>query len=203
METLTKKQARVLSFIKKYIQKQSYPPTVRDIVTHFKFRSLNSVVKYLKILEKKGHLRRQPHSSRALELAAMPLAATNLVPVVGRIQAGLPATAIENIEGHIALDSSLSGSEEAFFLRVKGDSMVGAQIREGDYALIQPQRTAHNGQIVAVLIDDEATLKYFYQNGDYIELRSANPSYPPLVLNNRDQLFIIGRLISIIRKYGK
>ena len=203
MEELTPKQGKVLTFIKEYIGRRSYPPTVREIGRHFKFRSLNSAAKYLKILEKKGYVRRRASGSRALELMGLPRLATSLVPVVGQITAGRPALAEENIEGHIALDASLAGRDDSFFLKVAGDSMEGAHIQDGDYALIQQQRSARNGQIVAVMVNEEATLKYFYRSGDYIELRAANPAYPPIVLTNRDQLFIIGRLVSIVRRYGK
>lgn len=205
-EQLTEKQRKVLAFIKDFIIGETYPPTVREILAHFRFKSVNTVAKYLKQLERKGYISRTPHSSRAIELIGFSgAAASRMFPVVGQIQAGSPHLAVENQEGHVALDASLTGNadEGSFFLKICGDSMIDAHIQDGDYALIHPQKTARNGDIVAVRIDDDATLKYFHRMDDHIELHPANDAFQPIILRGEEDVEIIGHLVTIVRPYRK
>jgi repressor LexA len=203
MEELTQKQEKMLSFIKGHVRKKGYPPSIREMVAHFRFKSLNTVAKYLAILAKKGHIRRNGGCSRAIELIGeAAFGQSRLVPVVGQIQAGTPHLAVENIDEHLALDSGMARWDNSFFLRVKGDSMIEAHIQEGDFALIKPQATAHNGEMVAVLLDDEATLKYFYKREHCIELVPANPAYRPIMVLPEEPVRIIGTVVGIVRKYG-
>jgi repressor LexA len=203
MDPLTQGQERFFAFIKQYIQKKGYPPSIREMVAHCRFKSLNAASKYLAILEKKGYIKRGGGRSRAIELlGAAGFGQGRMVPVVGSIQAGAPHLAVENIDEYLALDSGMARWDNSFFLRVKGDSMVGAHIQDGDFALIKPQDTAHNGEMVAVLVGDEATLKYFYKREHCIELVPANPAYQPIVVLPEEPVRIVGAVKGIVRKYG-
>jgi repressor LexA len=123
-------------------------------------------------------------------------------PVVGAIRAGEPMLAFENIEEHVAVDPSFARGEGLFFLRVKGDSMIGAHVMDGDLALIRPQREVSSGDIAAVLLGDEATLKYFYKDKTALRLQPANPAYEPIVIKQKNcaQLRIIGKVVGVMRK---
>lgn len=202
MEELTQKQEKMFSFIKGHVWKKGYPPSIREMVAHFKFKSLNAAAKYLTILERKGYIKRNVGQSRAIELVGEAFRQSRLVPVVGRIQAGAPHLAVENIDEYLALDSGMARWDNSFFLQVKGDSMIGAHIQEGDFALIKPQVTAHNGDMVAVLLGDEATLKYFYKRQDHIELVPANPAYRSIIVLQDEPVRIVGLVVGIVRKYG-
>ena len=202
-ERLTNKQERVFSFITGYLEERSYPPTFREIGGALGIASTNAVKKFIDILEKKGYIRRTEKSARALEVIDHAGGKGVLVPVVGRITAGRPALAVENIEKKMLLDPSFARGEQNFLLRVQGDSMVEAGIHDQDLALIRPQKTAENGEIVAALIDDEATLKKFYRQKGKIILQPANPRYDVIVITKGvADVGIIGKLIGIIRGYN-
>jgi repressor LexA len=202
MEELTQKQEKMFSFIKDHVWKKGYPPSIREMVAHFRFKSLNAAAKYLTILERKGYIKRNVGQSRAIELVGEAFRQSRLVPVVGQIRAGAPHLAVENIDEYLALDSGMARWDNSFFLQVKGDSMIGAHIQEGDFALIKPQATAHNGDMVAVMLGDEATLKYFYKRQDHIELVPANPAYQSIIVLRDEPVRIVGRVVGIVRKYG-
>jgi len=123
-----------------------------------------------------------------------------MLPVVGNIRAGTPLLAVENIEGNIAVDSSLARNEEMFFLRVQGQSMIDAHIMEGDLALIRPQETVEQGEIAAALIGDEATIKYFFKENNSIRLQPANPAMDPIIIHDtNEEVKVIGKVVGIIR----
>ena len=132
---LTKRQGEVLSFLKNFLRKRGYPPTIREICTRFGFQSPRGAKKHLDALEKKGAIRRSPGSSRAIEISGMKVPETVSVPILGRIPAGPPGLAVEEIEGEMEIDRSLAGGEGLFLLKVTGESMIGAHILDGDYAL--------------------------------------------------------------------
>ena len=203
MQRLTKKQAAVLHYIKEFIEQEGIPPSVRKLRDRFAYKSNNAVINHLRALEKKGCIQRKNFGHRALEIVNFNPGKHQL-PVLGTIAAGTPILAKENYDEFLELNILVPRSENEFILRVKGDSMIGAQIRDGDFALIRPQPTAENGQIVAVLIDDEATLKFYYRHRSFIELRPANPKYEPIIYREShvETLSIIGRLVSIIRNYS-
>lgn len=196
---LTEKQREVFAFIKKYVLDNRFAPSAKEIAEQFGIAEKNAFY-YLDVLERKGHIRRRRKTPRVLEFtggvpAALP------VPVVGRVQAGKPLTAIENREGEVLLDRSLVDGEEVFLLRVTGDSMVDAHIMEGDLLMVRPQRTAENGEIVVALIDDEATVKRIYREGGKVILRPENPAYEEIVIESRpDDFEIIGKAVGIFRK---
>ncbi|NUO08346.1 MAG: repressor LexA [Candidatus Brocadia sp.] len=201
--TLTKKQAGFLSFLKEYLQERGYPPTVRELMDGLGFSSTNLVRKYLKILERKGYVKRRFNSPRAIEIVEVSARGSELrsVPIVGRVRAGAPHPVIEDIEGHLLVDRTLCRSDNVFFLRVTGDSMIDAHIQEGDLVLIKPQPVANNGEIVVALIDDEATVKRFYKRGDTLHLKPENPTMKPIVVKEgQADVHIIGKVAAVIRQ---
>ena len=200
---LTRNQRKVLDFLKSYIKKKGFPPTLREIASHFGLRGPRAPQKTLAILERKGYLRKVPGGSRAIEIQGMlpALGRTLALPIIGRVRAGEPLLAVENIEGHLNLDRSLVSSEDVFLLRVQGDSMIEAHIQDGDFALIKPQRDAENGEIVVALIEDEATIKRIFKKRDLIRLEPANPRVEPIVVRKGEKkVTIVGKVVGIFRK---
>ena len=205
MAPLTSKQRRMLDYIKEYINQHCFPPTHREIMGRFKYKNTKSVFDHLTALEKKGFIKKSPFGSRAIEVVDfIPL--SRKIPVIGEIAAGTPITAEANYDDIVEIMDIFPHSENEFFLRVKGDSMIGARISDGDLALIRPQsQPDHNGQIVAAIIDNEATLKHYHRNNGTVELRPANPEYDPIVYSADDgvDISIAGVLVSIFRNYNK
>jgi len=199
---LTARQRAVLSFLIRFLDERGYPPTVREIALHFGLKGPRSPKKRLDALEEKGYIRRRPGKSRAIEvIGASPSRSYRLVPLVGRVRAGEPSLALEDFEGNIALDRSLTRGDGTFFLRIKGDSMVGDHIKDGDLALVQPQSLVDNGGISVVLIDDEATLKRVYREGDSLRLQSSNPNMNHIIVRRGEgRVTIVGKVIGIFRK---
>jgi len=198
---LTLKQERVFSFLKDYLSRHGYPPTVREIAQHLKMAGPHSAKRFLDMLEQKGYIRRVAKSSRAIELVDAPFpAAVRLVPIIGKVRAGTPLLALENIEGNLALDRSLARWKDAFLLRVVGESMIGAHIEDGDLALVKPQPTASNGEIVVVLLNDEATIKRFFREKDAIRLEPAHPLMQPSIIKKGEaEVGIVGKVVAILR----
>jgi repressor LexA len=203
-EELTPNQHRVLNFLKDFLREKGFPPTLREIASHFGLRGPRGPQKTLNILEKKGFIRKVPGGSRAIEILSYPqFSLTHIlsIPVVGKVRAGEPILAIENIEGYINLDRTLVASEDVFLLRVEGDSMIDAHIQDGDFALVKPQPNAENGEIVVVLIEDEATIKRIFHRRDLIRLEPANPEMEPIVVKKGEKkVTIVGKVIGIFRK---
>jgi repressor LexA len=205
-QELTKRQGEILSFLKRFLKKRGYPPTIREICTRFGFQSPRGAKKHLDALEKKGVIRRSPGSSRAIEIAGMKVPETVSVPILGSIPAGPLNLAVEEVEGEMAIDRSLAKGRGLFLLRVTGESMIGAHILDGDYALIRPQKNAENGEIVAVRIGDTATLKRFYRTGKTVRLQPENPAMEPILLQGdgeNEDAVIVGKVLTIIRSIGK
>jgi len=204
---LTSKQQQVLDYIGENIQKQGYPPTVREIQAHFGLKSPCAPFVHLKALEKKGYLRRDPTKPRAIELL-VDYKTQKLedeyvkIPKVGRIQAGLPLLALENIEGEIIIGKDLVGTTKCFALRVEGDSMIEAGILPGDYVIARKQKVADNGDIVVALIGTEdATVKYFYrEKPNRIRLQPANSNMEPIIVQAED-ITIQGKVIGLYRRF--
>jgi repressor LexA len=192
---LTNRQQAIYDFIKDKILNRGYGPTVREIGTGFKIRSPNGVMCHLKALEKKGLITREAHMSRAIQIAE-PLTKTSL-PLKGRIAAGSPREAIEQDD---TIDfSKLFGSDNQFCLKVNGDSMIEAQIADGDYVVVKKQKTCRDGDIVVALVDrEEATLKRFYKEHNRIRLEPANSSMQPIYSND---VQVLGIVTGVIRQY--
>jgi len=201
-EKLTPKQERVFVFVQKYREKWGYPPTVREITENLGLAGPNSAKKFLDLLERKGWIRRTAKSSRAIEILDKTQGPEPVrIPLVGNIQAGTPILAIENIEENIAVDPRLVKDKAAFFLRVRGNSMIEAHIMDGDLALVRPQETVEQGEIAAVRIGDEATIKYFFKEENEIRLVPANPEmYPIRIRENREDVRVIGKITGIVRR---
>ncbi|MFH1414596.1 MAG: transcriptional repressor LexA [Elusimicrobiota bacterium] len=191
---LTEKQQNVLEFIVSNINDTSIPPTLREIRDHFGFSSLASPRHHLRELSKKGYINLKRSVSRGIELLVSPYA----IPVLGEISAGRPVEAFENIEGYLDLVNAFAGKRPLFCLRIKGDSMEGAGIMEGDLVIVRKQETAESGQIVAALLDDEALVKRLYKKNGRLFLKAENPDYPELELNGGR---ILGKVVGVVRNY--
>jgi repressor LexA len=201
---LTARQKEVFDFLKNFLQEKGFPPTLREIASRFGLRGPKAPQKTLSILERKGYIRKVPGGSRAIEILSYPqFSLTHIlsVPIIGRVRAGEPILAIENIEGYLNLDRSLVSSGDVFLLRVEGDSMIDAHIQDGDFALVKPQPNAENGEIVVVLIEDEATIKRIFKKRDLIRLEPANPKMEPIVVKKGEKkVIIVGKVVGIFRK---
>lgn len=198
---LTERQQAILDFIIETIRTRGFPPTLRDIGQDFGIRSTKGVNDHLAALERKGKIRRQNNLSRGIEVVGLPSLEeeSESVPVLGRIAAGAPLLASENVEGSYRLDRSLLHGDRNFLLRVQGDSMVGAHICNGDYVLVRPQETADEGEIVVALVDDEATVKYLERDGKRVRLQPANAAVPPILLEPGTPLRILGKVVGVLR----
>lgn len=196
MDRLTQRQKEVLRIIEERLE-SGLSPTLREIAADLGVNGTLGISKHLEALERKGFIRRERGSSRGISLVGG--SGSKALPIVGTVRAGAPQTAMEEIEGRFAIDASQVRGEGCFFLRVKGDSMIEAGIREGDLALIRPQRDAVNGDIVVALIEGEATLKRFFRDGGRIRLQPENREMEPIILTGSKEVTIIGKLSGIYR----
>jgi len=204
MENLTKRQQEVLDFVTRCIDTLGAPPTLREISAHIGTRGTVTTLHHLQAIEKKGYLRRREGSSRGIVLTQKAGRSEVLVslPIVGTVHAGLPQPAVENVEGYCGVSPEWVKGDGCFFLKVKGDSMIEAHILDGDLALIRPQPTAENGEIVVALIDGAATLKRFYHEGDHIRLQPENRQMQPILIHENDaETVIVGKHLKTIRSY--
>jgi len=201
MKELTDRQKEVLTFIAHYINKNSFPPAIREIAAHFSI-SVKGAHDHITALRRKGYIKQTDKRPRTMGLTSIGLEDTSdftAVPILGSVAAGIPILSEENYDGNIMLHNSmLKKNKEYFALRVKGDSMSGVGIMDGDIAVIRRQNTATNGDIVAALEEDAAALKRFFKENKRIKLQSENPNYPP---RYSQDVKILGKLSSIIRSY--
>lgn len=192
---ITPKQSKILRFIQNKISHEGRPPTIREIASWFGFKSTGTVRDYLRILAKKGYLKLTPKKSRAIELAKN---ITFRIPIIGQITAGVPNLAYEEIDEYLNLEDFLSNPEkEVFALKIKGDSMIEKNIFDGDLAIVKKQRLVENGDIVAALIGNEATVKIFRTKHNRPYLEPANKKYSPIT----KEFNIIGKVVATIRKH--
>lgn len=198
MTDLTARQQKVLDFIARFIQTNGYSPTLRDIAGHLNVSSTFGVNRHLDALEKKGFIRRSG-TARGIVLATQGAKCVPL-PIVGTVRAGQLHPAIEDIQGYFAVDQEQVKGEGCFLLRVKGDSMIGAGIFDGDLALVRPQPVAENKDTVVVMVEGEATLKWFYRERDRIRLQPANPNMEPIMVGPDKDVSIVGKVIGIYRQ---
>jgi repressor LexA len=191
-------QRRILDFIKKEIELKGYPPSVREICQAVNLKSTSTVHGHLEQLEKRGLIRRDSTKPRAMEVLDNPLSKGRSVPLVGRVTAGIPILAEENIEDYIVLPQDLVGSDdELFALRVRGDSMIRAGILNGDFIIVRKQSHADNGDIVVAMIEGEATVKRIYFEKDGVRLQPENPYYDPIYSR---KVSVIGKVTALFRK---
>lgn len=209
MKELTERQKQIYDFIKEHILFYGYSPTYRDIAKKFNFASTFGARRHVEALIKKGFLTVENNASRTIQLTEQDQTADKYednsvsIPIVGRVAAGYPILAEENIEDTLRIDGNLvHNKNNCFALKVWGDSMINAGILEGDLAIISPIKEAKNGEIIVGLLGDEATLKRFkFEQGNYF-LMPENENYNPIPINDRADFSIIGKVISIIRFYN-
>ncbi len=215
MQGLTHRQQQVLDFIRESITDRGYPPTLREIGAHMGIRSTNGVNDHLRALERKGYLTREDMKSRALRPMDMTAdqepapvdhpTDDNVIeiPILGRVAAGLPILADEHVIDtvHVTPDM-LRGTRDVFGLRVSGDSMIDAGILNGDYIFVRRQQTANRGEIVVALINDEATVKFFFPEKDYVRFQPANAQMAPILVRATDfrSTMILGIVVGVFRK---
>lgn len=216
---LTKRQTSILEFLEAYLSERGYPPSLREIAKRFSIKSPKNARKHLEALEKKGFIRRSPNISRAIELftsapsaPAAPVPNNALtIPIAGRVKAGPPHLAVEDIAGHATLDRDLfrlpRGAGGAFLLKIEGESMTGAGIENGDYVLVRPQKEASTGDIVVAMLDNEATVKRFIKKGRTVVLKPENPGMEPITISGPEreggeggEFTIVGKVISVIKR---
>ncbi|GAA0339044.1 transcriptional repressor LexA [Bacillus carboniphilus] len=203
MTKLSKRQQDILEFIKGEVKSKGYPPSVREIGEAVGLASSSTVHGHLARLESKGLIRRDPTKPRAIEVLeleedSIPRNEVRNVPIVGKVTAGQPITAIENVEEYFPLPERLAPrDEQVFMLEIMGDSMIEAGILDGDYVVVKQQSTARNGEIVVAMTEeDEATVKRFFKEKDHIRLQPENPTMDPIIVRN---VSILGKVIGVYR----
>lgn len=186
---ISDKQREILEYIKAEILNKGYPPAVREICEAVKLKSTSSVHAHLETLEKNGYIRRDPTKPRAIEIVDENFNLTRRemvnVPIVGRVAAGEPILAVENIENYFPIPAEFMPNEQTFILQVQGESMVNAGILDGDYILVEQQTTANDGDMVVALVDDSATVKTFYKENGYYRLQPENDFMEPIIVSVR------------------
>ncbi len=197
MSPLTPKQKKILDFIALHCEREGFPPSQQEIARAFGFRSLGTVQNYLVRLEREGALARSWNARRGMQILAPQTTGAEL-PLAGFVAAGRPIEAIQT-QDSIDVPSSMVGPGDNFVLRVRGDSMIGDGILDGDYVVVRRQPEAVNGQTVVALIGGEATVKRFQRKGQRIELHPANPAMAPIVVENEESFRIEGVVIGVIR----
>lgn len=201
---ISAKQLEILEYIKSQILEKGYPPAVRDICEAVNLKSTSSVHSHLATLERNGYIRRDPTKPRAIEILDNNFQAIRRsgcevasVPVVGRVAAGEPILAVQNIEGYFPIPMDILANKETFMLVVKGQSMINTGILDGDYILVESQSTAENGDIVVALVEDSATVKRFFKEDDHYRLQPENDYMEPIIV---DKVDIVGKVIGLFRK---
>lgn len=202
MPSLTGRQKQILEFIKKQTRDRGYPPSVREIGEAVGLNSSSTVHGHLARLEERGYLRRDPSKPRAIEVLqdddrVVQRHRLVSVPLVGRVTAGQPILAVENIEDYIPLPRDLAGGEGTFLLSVRGESMIEAGIHDGDLIIVRPQPSADNGDIVVALLDDEATVKRFFREGKSVRLQPENAAMEPIISKD---VVILGKVVGLFRE---
>ena len=199
---ITGKQKEILEYIKDEILKRGYPPAVREICEAVNLKSTSSVHSHLETLEKNGYIRRDPTKPRAIEIVddsfQMVRREMTSIPIVGRVAAGQPILAEENIEGYFPMPVDMVPNADTFVLHVKGDSMINAGIYSGDQIFVEKCNTARNGDMVVALIDDSATVKTYYRESGHYRLQPENDSMDPIIT---DHLEILGKVFGVFRLY--
>lgn len=200
---ISSKQREILEYIKQEILNRGYPPAVREICEAVSLKSTSSVHSHLETLEKNGYIRRDPTKPRAIEIIDDNFNLTRRevvnVPIVGRVAAGQPILAVENIESYFPIPMEFMPNQDTFMLTVKGESMINAGIFDGDNILVQQQKDARNGDIVVALVDDSATVKTFYKEDGHYRLQPENDSMAPIIVENCE---ILGKVFGVFRFFS-
>ena len=198
MRTAYDNQQRILNFIKAEIDLKGYPPSVREICAAVGLKSTSTVHAHLNHLEEQGLIRRDATKPRALEVTDGTQARGRSVPLVGRVTAGMPILAVENIEDYLVLPQSMLGRDDIFCLRVQGESMIDAGILDGDIVVLRQQDTAENGEIVVARVEEEATLKRIFYEDGHVRLQPENRTMDPIIVPNAQ---VLGRLVALVRQF--
>ncbi len=210
-DKLTDRQEDILAFIKQFTLESGYPPTLREIGKHFQISSTFGVKRHLDALVKKGFINIESNASRGISFIRKSSDdfiertigdddAFIKIPIIGRVAAGLPINAVENLEGSLVVDPSfLKKAEDAFALRVKGDSMINAGINDKDLVIVSPKEQAKNGDIVVAMLNDEATVKKFEFINNKIRLIAENNAYTPIEVKTEDDFKLIGKVKGVVR----
>ena len=197
---LTPKDYELLDYIKENIMKKGFPPTVREICEAVHLKSTSSVFQHLEKLEKNGYIKRDESKPRAIEIIDdnfnMLRRETVSVPMVGRVAAGQPLLAVQNVESYFPIPAEYMPNAQSFMLRVKGDSMINIGIFDGDTIIVQQQKTAKNGDIVVALVEDSATVKTFYKEDGHIRLQPENDNMDPIIV---EDCLILGKVFGVMR----
>ena len=202
-EDLTQKQIEILLYIKSEVQRQGYPPAVRDICKGVNLKSTSTVHSHLEKLESKGYIRKDPTKPRAIEILdrnddfLLISKKTVDIPILGKVTAGTPILAVENIEDTYPVPLELVEGHDVFMLKIQGESMIDAGILDGDLVLVREQKSALNGDIVVALLEDEATVKRFFKEKDIIRLQPENQFMEPIYAKD---VSILGKVIGLFRK---
>jgi repressor LexA len=197
---LTARQKQILDLIHRMLEKHGYPPSGREIAKHLRIGNVWGVQKHIQALERKGYLRKG-RGARALEVVGRTHGRT--MPVLGRVAAGKPILAEENVLGTLTVDPVVARWKDAFLLKVKGESMTGAGLLDGDLVLVKPQPDAESGEIMVAMVEGEATVKRLIKKKDHIVLKPENPNFDPMIISERDQSFqILGKVMGVIRFPG-
>ncbi len=204
---LTSRQEDVLRYLREQLENRGGPPSYRELGEHFDIRSTNGVKALLDALENKGYLVRRANKARSLELTMEGLALTegaesHAIPLLGRVAAGEPILATGNLERYIQVDSELIDHRDSFALHVRGDSMVEAGILDGDLVIARSQESAMTGDMVVAILEDEATVKFYFPEGERVRLQPANARYEPILVDRKSPEFrIAGKVIGLMRSY--
>ncbi len=208
---MTERQKDILTFINNFINTNSFPPSYREIGNHFNIKSTFGVKRHLDALIKKGYINIDSKSNRSISLTDKAMSIFNQIkenntieiPILGRVAAGYPVFAEENIEGSLFIDSSLiKGNERLFGLKVRGDSMIDDGIFEGDTVIVKSQKNANNNDIIIAMVDNDTTVKRYINKNSTIELIPANKNYEPIKVSNKNNFTILGKVIGVYRIYN-
>lgn len=199
---ITAKQEQILNYIKEEILAKGYPPTVREICEKVGLKSTSSVHSHLSTLENNGYIRRDPTKPRAIEIVDDEFSLTRRemvnIPIIGRVAAGEPLLAVENIENYFAIPAEFMPNCETYILKVRGDSMINVGIYENDLLIVEKTNVAKNGDIVVALLEDSVTVKRFYKENGYIRLQPENDNMDPIIVDNCE---IVGKVHSLYRPF--
>jgi repressor LexA len=206
---LTRRQQTVIDTIRRWIRERGYPPTIRELGQQLGIKSLRGVTTHLDAIAKKGFLKRESRArSISLSDVLAPFEHALRVPIVGRIRAGEPILAQEQVEGHLVVDGGWLGAAQAegsplhFALKVKGDSMINAGILDGDYVIVRQQPAAEQNDIIVAVLGDEATVKRFVRDGDQVRLKAEHPTMEPIVVTAEKPLAVLGKVVAVFRRMG-
>lgn len=197
---ITRRQKEILDFLRNFLERRGYSPTLEEIAAHFQMASLNGVYKHLRALERRGFIRRLANQARSIQILDPESAGRATLPLLGYVVAGRPIEAVSNVE-EISVPESFLTRRRNYVVQVRGDSMIDEHIQDGDYVIVEERSEAQNGELVVALIDGEnATLKRYYREGGSIRLQPAHPRLQPLLLGE-DRVQIQGVVVGIMRKY--